>query len=124
MRSKLAGVHFGRLRKLILRVAPDVVYPELVFKFNLVTSLLVTRRTIFCELRMTFVNCVCIGTQEIAAAVLEVLWFGSDQHAGDLNPTIGNRNVRYAPVLLMAAVVRLNGIFFRGRRGTGRACRT
>jgi hypothetical protein len=86
MHSKLAGVQIRRLRKLILKVVTDVVYPEIEFEFNLVTSLLVTRRTIFCELRMTFVSCVCIGTKEIAAAVLEILWFGSDQPAQDLDP--------------------------------------
>jgi hypothetical protein len=72
MHTRLAGVQIGLLRKLILRVAPDVVYPEIAFKFILVTFLLATRDKIFCELRMTFVNCVCIGTEEIAAAVLEI----------------------------------------------------
>jgi uracil-DNA glycosylase family 4 len=63
----------------------DDVYPEMTFEFNLVTSLLVTRRRFFCEMRMTFVNCVCIGTEAIAAAFLEVQWFGSDQPAQGLN---------------------------------------
>jgi len=69
-----------------LKVVTDVVYPEIDFEFNLVTSLLVTRRTIFCEMRMTFVNRVCIGTEEIASAVLEVHRFGSNQPGQGLDP--------------------------------------
>src|SRR5882762_1022467 len=39
-----------------LHLGPDAVYPQLVFQFKLVTSLLDTRHTIFCELTMTFVD--------------------------------------------------------------------